>query len=193
MNSKLNVLRGEESKRPFEYRVVVTNPDAISEVEDNKKAQLFKNLKQLIEDQSVSEDDYKERLEKLGDYYNYEWQDLMELRANELLNHYQKEYNIPLIFNTGFVDAMAVGEEIYQVDINGGEPTIERLNPLKVHVFKSGYSNKIEDADLIILEDYWSPGKIIDTFYDQLTASDIKYLENMPDNISGASIDSMGS
>lgn len=192
MNSKLNVLRGEESKRSFEYRVVVTNPDAISEVEDNKKAQLFKNLKQLIEDQSVSEDDYKERLEKLGDYYNYEWQDLMELRANELLNHYQKEYNIPLIFNTGFVDAMAVGEEIYQVDINGGEPTIERLNPLKVHVFKSGYSNKIEDADLIILEDYWSPGKIIDTFYDQLTSSDIKYLENMPDNISGSSVDSMG-
>ena len=30
MNSKLNVLGGEESKRVFDYRVVVTNPNAIS-------------------------------------------------------------------------------------------------------------------------------------------------------------------
>ena len=192
MNSKINVLRGEEIKRPFDYRVVVTNPDAVSEVEENKKEQVFNSIRQLIENTSVSEDDYQAKLEKLGDYYNYEWQDLMELRANELLNHYKKEYNIPLIFNKGFVDGMAVGEEIYQVDINGGEPTIEKLNPLKVHVFKSGYSNKIEDADLIILEDYWSPGKIIDTYYDQLTPKDIKYLEEMPDNISEASYDSMG-
>ena len=37
MNSKLNVLRGEESKRVFDYRVVVTNPNAVSEIENNKK------------------------------------------------------------------------------------------------------------------------------------------------------------
>jgi len=37
MNSKLNVLRGEESKRLFDFKVVVTNPNAISEIEDNKK------------------------------------------------------------------------------------------------------------------------------------------------------------
>jgi len=37
INSKLNVLRGEESKRRFEYRAVVTNPNAISEIENNKK------------------------------------------------------------------------------------------------------------------------------------------------------------
>ena len=30
LNSKLNVLRGEESKRVFDYRVVITNPNAIS-------------------------------------------------------------------------------------------------------------------------------------------------------------------
>lgn len=48
------------------------------------------------------------------------------------------------------MDAMTVGEEIYQCDIIGGEPTIERVNPLKIRVFKSGYSNRIEDADIII-------------------------------------------
>jgi hypothetical protein len=37
MNSKLNVLRGEESKRVFDFKVVVTNPNAITEIENNKK------------------------------------------------------------------------------------------------------------------------------------------------------------
>jgi hypothetical protein len=108
-----------------------------------------------------------------------------------LLNHYVKEYNVPLLFNNGFMDAMAVGEEIYQCDIVGGEPTIERLNPLKIRVFKSGYSNRIEDADIIILEDYWSPGKVIDTFYDVLTAKDIKYIEELPNSLGEAVVDSM--
>nr|DAI45461.1 MAG TPA: portal protein [Bacteriophage sp.] len=43
----------------------------------------------------------------------YEWQDMREIRANALLNHYVKELNIPYIFNQGFMDAMAIGEEIY--------------------------------------------------------------------------------
>ena len=47
--------------------------------------------------------------------------DMREIRANALLNHYVKELNIPLMFNQGFMDAMAVGEEIYQCDIVGGE------------------------------------------------------------------------
>lgn len=180
MNSKLNVLRGEESKRLFDFRVVVTNPLAISEIENTKKQELFQKLQEIVQNTAQSEDEFNAELEKLNDYYTYEWQDLKEIRANALLNHYSKEYNIPLIFNTGFMDAMAVGEEIYQCDIVGGEPVIEKLNPMKVRIFKSGFSTKIEDADIIILEDYWSPGRIIDTYYDVLTPKDIKYLEDLP-------------
>ena len=43
MNSKLNVLRGEESKRVFDFRVVVTNPNAISEIEHDKKQDVADN------------------------------------------------------------------------------------------------------------------------------------------------------
>jgi len=45
MNAKLNVLRGEECKRRFDYKVVVTNPNAISEIENNKKNAVFESLK----------------------------------------------------------------------------------------------------------------------------------------------------
>lgn len=191
MNSKLNVLRGEEAKRVFDYRVIVTNPNAISEIEDNKKNELLQRLQEAISDTNLSEDEFNLKMEELNDYYTYEWQDIREVRANELLNHYVKEYDIPLLFNNGFMDALAVGEEMYQVDIVGGEPVIDRLNPLKVRIFKSGYSNKVEDADMIILEDYWSPGRVIDTFYDVLSPKDIKYIETVPDYIGQGAVDGM--
>ena len=68
MNSKLNVLRGEETKRVFDFKVVVTNPNAVTEVEDHKKEQLLASLQQLIADNSLSEEDFNQELEKLNDY-----------------------------------------------------------------------------------------------------------------------------
>ena len=191
MNSKLNVLKGEELSRVFDYRVIVTNPNAISEMENQKKQALFESLQQLIQDNSLTEEQFNQGLEKLNDYYTYEWQDIKEVIGNCVLNHYSREYNLPLLFNKGFSDALTVGEEIYQCDIVGGEPVIERLNPMKVRIFKSGYSNKIEDADMVILEDYWSPGRVYDTYYDVLKPKDIKYLESYSDHFSQGAIDSM--
>ena len=185
MNSKLNVLIGEESKRVFDFRVVITNPNSISEIENTKRDVLLQNLQELVANQSMSEEEFNAKLEKLGDYMTYEYQDMREIRANSLLNHYMRELNIPLIFNNGFRDAATVGEEIYQCDIRGGEPTFEKVDPLKIRVYKSGFSNKIEDADMIAIEDYWSPGKITDTYYEEiecLSASDKKKLQDLLDN-----------
>lgn len=191
MNSKLNVLRGEESKRVFDFRVVVTNPNAISEIEENKKNEILQRLQQLVQDTAQSEEEYEQEIQKMSDYFMYEWQDMREVRANALLNHYVKELNIPFIFNRGFMDGMVVGEEIYQCDIVGGEPILERVNPEKIRIFRSGYSNRIEDADLIIMEDYWSPGKIIDTYYDVLTKKDIEYIEKCPNHLDSGPKDAM--
>lgn len=191
MNSKLSVLRGEESKRVFDYRVVITNPNAISEKENTRKEELNARLQQVIADKSQSEDEFNQELEKINDYFTFEWQDSREIRANALLSHYTKEYNIPFLFNMGFMDGMTVGEEIYQCDIVGGEPTIEKINPLKIRVFKSGYSNRIEDAGMIVIEDYWSPSRVIDTFYDSLSRKDIEYIEKSQGNVSGGTTDSM--
>lgn len=177
VNSKVLVLQGEEYKRGFDYKVVVTNPTSISEIEENKKNEVLQNLQQIIQEGSKDEDEFNAKLQKMSDFFTYEWQDMREIRANNLLNHYWKEYNMPILFNQGFVDACIVGEEIYQCDIRGGEPIIEKVNPLKIRVFKSGTSNKIEDADIVILEDYWSPGQVIDAYYDVLSKKDIEYIE----------------
>lgn len=50
MNSKLRVLQGEESKRLFDYKAIVTNPNSISWIEEEKKNQMFRILQQMILD-----------------------------------------------------------------------------------------------------------------------------------------------
>lgn len=191
INSKLEVLRGEETKRIFDYRVVVTNPTAISEMAEEKNREVTERLQQLIADSSMSDEDFNQQMEKWSDYFQFEYRDKREVRANRLLNHYMKELDIPQMFNKGFVDAYTVGEEAYQCDIIGGEPVVEKIDPMKMRVIRSGYSSRIEDADIIILEDYWSPGKVIDVYWDQLTNKDIETIENAPDNMGSTYADSM--
>jgi hypothetical protein len=190
INTKLDLLRGEEYNRIFDYRVIITNPNSISEIENAKRDAVMADLQELISNMEQSEEEYQQALNKLNDFYSYEWQDHREIRANELIKHYSKEQNFKLKFNEGYMDAMTVGEEIYQCDIEGGEPVLKKLNPLKVSVFKSGFSNKIEDADLIIIEDYMSVGKVIDAYYDVLSPADVKKLDKEIDQ-SKAPVDEM--
>lgn len=247
INSKLNVLRGEASKRVFDYRVIVTNPTSVSEIEIKKKDEVYNAVLQLIQEQNAdlyqqaqieqqqiqqqqmqeqqmaqqdmqmqnaeqaeqmqsmqqaepqqsefqqgqAQKAFEEKLQRIADYYTYQYQDIREMRANSILHHYSKEQNFNVTFNDGLMDAMTVGEEVYQCEIVGGEPTLRKLNNMKISAFGCGYSNKIEDADVIIMEDYWSLGRIYDTFYDVLTKEDVKKLEKMGTNGEPASPDEM--
>lgn len=191
INSKLNLLRGEESKRTFSPKIVVTNPEAVSIVEENKKKMVMERTQQIIETLETEEDIERE-LEKLKAYADFDWKDLIELRANVIYKHYSNELSFGIKFNTGFMNALSFGEEAYICDIVSGEPTLEVINTCNMHIFMSGYSNKIEDADFIMLVDYWSLGKIIDTFYDELTPKEIKDLESVITKGYSSSYDEMG-
>ena len=192
INSKLNILRGEESKRLFDYKAIVTDPNSISEASNEKKALLLQDLQQLIQNTAISEEQANQKLEELNQYYSYTWQDFREKRANILLKHYNLETNFSALFNDGIMDALTVGEELYLCDIIGGEPTLEKLNPTNVTVVRSSYSKRVEDADMIIIKDYWSPGKIIDVYGESLTEKDRKYIETLnTTSFGGSSTDEM--
>lgn len=177
LNNPLNVLIGEESKRRFDYKIVVTNPLAISEMEKNRMKLLTSGIEQAIKDEGLSEEEFREKVKNMTDYANYEWQDVREVRANQIAKHYVKELGFKTKWNQGFEDALICGEEVYQFDISYNEPVFEKLNPKKMYSFGSGYSNRFEDSDIVIIEDYWSIGKVIDMYYDKLKDADIKYLE----------------
>ena len=172
-NSPINVLIGEEAKRRFEFKAVVSNYNAISEKEKQRKQELDAQMMSLIQNESQGEEDFQKRLQENADYFMYSWQDARERSANFLLTHYIKELNMNIEWNQGMKDVTICGEELYDFDIVQGEPTFERLNPQKVFILRNGYSSRAEDADIIIMQDYWSPGRIIDTYYDELTPDDI--------------------
>lgn len=183
---KIDLLVGEESRRRFDFRVVVTNPDAISEKEE-KLTEMWKNkIIEIVESKSTSKEEVEQNLKKYESYLKQSWQDIKEKTANNILRHYYNEYNMPLIFNEGFKDVLLAGEEIYQVDVISKEPILKKLNPLRVHTVRSGGSSWIQDSDLIVIEDYWNPGRIIDTFYNDLKPKEIEKLE---EQFAGSSTD----
>ena len=168
---------GEESKRLFDFRVIVTNPNAISEMEEEKNKLVNQKLQEMLMDTSQSEEEFNAELEKQAYYFKYEYQDKREVRGNMVLNHYIKELELPQLFNKGFGDVISVSEELYQVDIVGGEPFVEKLDPREVRIISAGTSRKVEDADIIVIEQYWNRGRIYDTYWDQLSKKDIESLE----------------
>lgn len=68
---------------------------------------------------------------------------------------------------------------------------MEKINPVRLHAYQSGYSNRLEDAQIIVLEDFWSPAKVIDRFSDQLSSKDIDYIERIATKQFSADYDSM--
>lgn len=186
INAYLNLLQGEAISRPFDWHAVVTNPNAITEIENRKRDAVLESIRSLIENQSISEEDYQKRLDEQNEYFQFQYQDMREVSANELLKHYNKEYDFRNLFDTeGIMDALIAKEEHYLIDIVGGEPVIERIDPIKLRVFRSGNSNRTEDADMVIYEDYKSVGWVYDNYYDVLTKKDCEYLEKIVSGTAG--------
>ena len=89
INAKLEVLHGEESRRVFDWRVIITNPTAISEIEEEKNRQVNTALQQFLANGNTEQSE--EELDSINDYFRYAYQDKREVRANRLLRHYTKE------------------------------------------------------------------------------------------------------
>ena len=172
---KIDLLVGEEVKRRFDWSVIVTNPDAISKKEEDKKAFLLQKMQEFFQ-ANYSDEELKAKMEELQKHMKYSWSDIREKTANQILRHYFQEQRFGRTFSEGFKDALIFAEEIYQCDIVQDEPVMTKLNPLKVHTVRSGNSDRIEDSSIIIIQDHWSPHKIIDVYHDELKPEDIDYI-----------------
>lgn len=172
---KIDLLVGEESRRRFDWKVVVTNQNAITEKENSKKEALFQKMISYVQ-ANYNEEEAEAKLQEMEDYFKYDWQDIREKMANQILRHYWQEQDFESIFLNCFKDALLMAESVIQIDISHNEPIMTKLNPLKVHSIRSGNSDRIEDSSIIILEDHWAPGKIIDYFHEDLKDVDVDYI-----------------
>lgn len=175
--TKLDVLKGEELSRPFNWYLRATNDHVVIQKEEREIAEVKNYLVNTLDDPNVSEAKMKSDLQKMKRYYNYDYQDEREEMGTRLLQHLWKTQKIPYITTDAFYDIVTVAEEIYACDIFHGEPYNRKVKPVHISVFGNGESNYIENSMIIVEDSYMSTGSVTDLFYDELTEDQVKQLD----------------
>lgn len=182
INPKIDLLVGEEIKRKFDWRVRVINDDAISSKEKQLAGDLSKIIGEFISKGDYDEEELKKRLIDFQKYKTFEFQDLREQTGTWILKHLYEKQKMKSKWDKGFKDALLSAEEIYQWDIIAGEPVFIKHNPLNVYTQRSGESPYIEDSEIIVIDSYYPPGKIIDEYHEYLSPTDISKIEELAKN-----------
>ena len=68
INKVINLLMGEEMATQLDLKAVITNPTSITEKENNKKAEIIQSLQRIIEDTSLSEEEYNQKIQEISKY-----------------------------------------------------------------------------------------------------------------------------
>lgn len=180
-NPKIQTLKGEELKRRFEWKTYVSNRDAISKKEEEKKEQFVNFLTEKIKAESFNEEQVKKELEKLQEYLAYDWQDVREKTADQLLHYYNYYLDLKTQFSRAWENNLLYGQEIMSVDEHNLKPVVESCDPKTIFWLKSPEEPYIDNSDCVIREYYIPLGKVIDHYYDYLTPEQISNLEERTD------------
>lgn len=186
VNAYLKSLLGEELKRKLDFHAAVVNPDAIS----SKQQQIQEEIKKTVESVFVQniqatpeqqqDPQFQQQLQKqLQDKLEsiLEFREQRELAAYYILEYFTRKLELKEVFAKGFEDALIAGEEIYCVDEFNGAPVVRRCNPLMTYFLTNPHSNRIEDSDVVVEEQYIPLSEVVDRYYDELLPKDIDYLE----------------
>ena len=179
VNPKIDLLLGEEIKRRFDWRVRVINDDAISSKEDKLNQELSQLIVEFYKQDSIDEEELNKRLDEFQKYKTFNFQDIREQTGTWILKHLYEKQRMKSKWDRGFKDALLVAEEIYQWDIIASEPVFIRHNPKNVYTVRSGESPYIEDSEIILIDSYYPPGKVIDEYHDYLKESEVKKIEQL--------------
>lgn len=186
---KVDLLLGEETKRPFNYRVVRTSDDAVSGVQEQAKQMLTDYVMATIMSKLGPEEaaQYQEALqtgqimppEAIAKYLSKDYKDIAETTAQHTLNYLKNKLNFTHEFYKGWKDALIAGEEVYYVGILNGNPYLERVNPLMFSYDQTADLEFIHDADWCCRKMIMSATQIYDRFYDKMSEKQLNQLLEM--------------
>ena len=174
---KINILKGEEGRRRFDWKIRSVNEDVISQKEFIMQEQLYSTLVEEIQNENYSEEMVAKRLRQLEHYHQYDYQDSSEVMGTRIMDYFWHTQKLKNLFSDSFYDVLYAGEEVFACDIVHGEPQLIKRHPLNITTFGSGDSYKIEDSDIIVDDGYYPVGKVIDMFWDVLTPDEVDMLE----------------
>lgn len=175
--TKFNVLKGEEGKRRFDFKLRSVNPDAISQKQFMMREQIFGLISEEVTGSGYNEEQVARRLKQLQHYHQYEMQDYGEVMGQRVLDYFWYTQKLKDIFSDSFYDVLVGAEEIFGVEITHGEPVVSKRNILNISTFGMGDSVKVEDSEMIIDSGFVPIGKVIDDYWDVLTPAEIDELE----------------
>lgn len=190
---KIDLLLGEETKRPFNFRVVHTSDIATSEIQDKAKQMIVDYIQATIMSKLGPEEQarYQEALqsgeimtpEQIQKYISKDYKDIAEITAYHSLNYLKNKLNITHEFFKGWKDALIGGEEIYYVGIVNGEPCLQRINPMYFD-YDSDTSDLefIHEAQWCCYEMIMSLTEVYDRLYDKMSEKQLNELLDMMDD-----------
>lgn len=190
---KIDLLLGEETKRPFNFRVVHTSDIATSKIQDKAKQMIVDYIQATIMSKLGPEEQarYQEALqsgeimtpEQIQKYISKDYKDIAEITAYHSLNYLKNKLNITHEFFKGWKDALIGGEEIYYVGIVNGEPCLQRINPIYFD-YDSDTSDLefIHEAQWCCYEMIMSLTEVYDRLYDKMSEKQLNELLDMMDD-----------
>lgn len=186
---KVDLLIGEETKRPLNFRVIRTSQEATSEMQEKEKQMILQYIEAAITAKMSPEEaqQFQEQLqsgeimppEQIAKYMDKDYKDIVENTAYHSLTYLREKLDLDNEFIKGWKDGLISGREIYYVGVLDAEPYAERVNPICFSYDKSPDLDFIEDGSWCCRKMRMPITEVYDRYYDKLEEKDLDKLEEM--------------
>lgn len=186
---KVDLLIGEETKRPLNFRVIRTSQEATSEMQEKEKQMILQYIEAAITAKMSPEEaqQFQEQLqsgdimppEQIAKYMDKDYKDTVENTAYHSLTYLREKLDLDNEFIKGWKDGLISGREIYYVGVLNAEPYAERVNPICFSYDKSPDLDFIEDGSWCCRKMRMPITEVYDRYYDKLEEKDLDRLEEM--------------
>lgn len=186
---KVDLLIGEETKRPLNFRVIRTSQQATSEMQEKEKQMILQYIEAAITAKMSPEEaqQFQEQLqsgeimppEQIAKYMDKDYKDIVENTAYHSLTYLREKLDLDNEFIKGWKDGLISGREIYYVGVLNAEPYAERVNPICFSYDKSPDLDFIEDGSWCCRKMRMPITEVYDRYYDKLEEKDLDKLEEM--------------
>lgn len=186
---KVDLLIGEETKRPLNFRVIRTSQEATSEMQEKEKQMILQYIEAAITAKMSPEEaqQFQGQLqsgeimppEQIAKYMDKDYKDIVENTAYHSLTYLREKLDLDNEFIKGWKDGLISGREIYYVGVLNAEPYAERVNPICFSYDKSPDLDFIEDGSWCCRKMRMPITEVYDRYYDKLEEKDLDRLEEM--------------
>jgi len=183
---KIDLLLGEETKRPFNFAVTRTSEQASSEIQDRAKQMIMQFLMAKVTANMSPEEaqQFQQQLEageiqppeQIQKYLSREYKDVAEVAAYHIVNYLRKQQNIDHEFMKAWKDLLCNAEEHIYVGIQNNKPHVRRVNPMHFAYEYTPTLEFIDEANWCVERMRVSYTEAYDMLFDKLEEKDLDKL-----------------